>query len=91
MTAGARFILALILLMLAGTALIMGLWSAPPLPLQPPIMAAGSGGYLMRSWWDTIEGVEIFNFVMLIFLGIAAVLTAVGTVGNVLAGNNSTG
>jgi hypothetical protein len=38
------------------------------------------------SWWDTIEGVETFNLVMLIFLGTAAVLAAVGTVGNVLAG-----
>jgi hypothetical protein len=38
------------------------------------------------SWWDTIEGVETFNLVILILLGAAAVLAAVGTVGNVLAG-----
>ena len=40
----------------------------------------------LRGWWNTIEGVETFNLVMLIFLGTAAVLAAVGTVGNVLAG-----
>ena len=84
MTAGARFILALILLMLAGMAIIVGLWPAPLLPLQPPITAAG-GGNLMWSWWATIEGVETFNFLMHLVLGTAAVLAAVGTVGNVLA------
>jgi hypothetical protein len=40
MTAGPRFILALILLMLAGAALILGLWPAPSTLRQPPVMAA---------------------------------------------------
>jgi hypothetical protein len=40
MTAGPRFIVALILLTLAGAALILGLWPTPSLPRPPPVMAA---------------------------------------------------
>jgi hypothetical protein len=55
MTAAPRFILALILLTLAGAALIMGLWPAPSIPRQSPVMAADERGprAMSEAWSGT--------------------------------------